>query len=47
MYIPIGNLLKSGLTAGHTYWKKINILLKRHVPLNLLSLFLRADLLDY
>ena len=39
MQIPIGNLLKSGLTVRHAYWKKINVLiLKRHAPLNLLSL---------
>ena len=39
MEIPIGNLLKSSLTVRHAYWKKINtILLKRRVPLNLLSL---------
>ena len=35
MKIPIGNLLKSGLSARHAYWKKSNILLlKRRVPLN-------------
>ena len=27
MSIPMGNLLKSGLTVRHAYWKKINILL--------------------